>query len=307
MSFNNEDDNLNKRIDKTSKEQSMDENENDSLLPTTTKPKIHNFSPFEGLSDKEEKTLTRRLLSILITLTVGVLIMLYIISPLSKLQGITINGAENTETNAIVNSSGLKIGQGIWPQYFKQNREMKQVIDQNPRISSAKLRIRKFNHFSVKVTEYKTLAVLSKDNKIYPVLSNGKILKEQAVKDEKKLPILIGFKEGDGLNTLLKSYEKFSPKIQKEIVSIESQATEKNPFRIKLVMKDGNEVIGLSTTIADKLVFYDKIAAEFKDKRVVDMEAGKSGVFSYPIETQESSSEEGLSDESTTESTNNGF
>lgn len=305
MSLNKDDDNVNKKLDRTSKEH--DDEKKESMLPTTFKPNIQNLSPFEGLTVKEEQTLTRRLLSILITLTVGVLITLYIISPLSKLQGISVNGAENTEVNSIVTASGLKIGESIWPQYFKQNKEMKQVVSQNPRIENADLSIRGLNQFTIKVSEYRTLAVLSKNKKLYPVLSNGKILKDTARENETKLPVLIGFEEGEGLNTFLKSYEKFTPKIQKEIVSIESQATKKNPFRVKLVMKDGNEVIGLSTTIADKLVFYDKIAAEFKDKRVVDMEAGKSGVFSYPIETEESSTEEGLSDETTSESINNGF
>ena len=305
MSLNKDDDNVNKKLDRTSKEH--DDEKKESMLPTTFKPNIQNLSPFEGLTVKEEQTLTRRLLSILITLTLGVLITLYIISPLSKLQGISVNGAENTEVNSIVTASGLKIGESIWPQYFKQNKEMKQVVSQNPRIENANLSIRGLNQFTIKVSEYRTLAVLSKNKKLYPVLSNGKILKDTARENETKLPVLIGFEEGEGLNTFLKSYEKFTPKIQKEIVSIESQATKKNPFRVKLVMKDGNEVIGLSTTIADKLVFYDKIAAEFKDKRVVDMEAGKSGVFSYPIETEESSTEEGLSDETTSESINNGF
>ena len=305
MSLNKDDDNVNKKLDRTSKEH--DDEKKESMLPTTFKPNIQNLSPFEGLTVKEEQTLTRRLLSILITLTLGVLITLYIISPLSKLQGISVNGAENTEVNSIVTASVLKIGESIWPQYFKQNKEMKQVVSQNPRIENANLSIRGLNQFTIKVSEYRTLAVLSKNKKLYPVLSNGKILKDTARENETKLPVLIGFEEGEGLNTFLKSYEKFTPKIQKEIVSIESQATKKNPFRVKLVMKDGNEVIGLSTTIADKLVFYDKIAAEFKDKRVVDMEAGKSGVFSYPIETEESSTEEGLSDETTSESINNGF
>ena len=95
--------------------------------------------------------------------------------------------------------------------------------------------------------------------------------------------------------------------MKSEITSIESQATKTNPFRIKLNMKDGNQVIGLSTTIADKLVFYDKIVAEMKTKGVIDMEAGKTGVFSYPFETQDSSVSDGLSDENSSESTNNGF
>ena len=72
-------------------------------------------------------------------------------------------------------------------------------------------------------------------------------------------------------------------------------------------MKDGNEVIGLSTTIADKLVFYDKIVAELKNKSVIDMEAGKTGVYSYPLETQESSASDGLSNENSNESINSGF
>lgn len=269
--------------------------------------RINKLSPFNGLTPVEEKKLTRRLTSILVTLTIGILITLYIISPLSKLQGITIQGIDKADNTSIVKASDLKIGENIWRQYFDKNKEMKQVVEKNPRVKTAKLSITKFNHFKIRVTEYDVLAVLLKDDKLYPVLSNGKILSEPAKESEKELPKLIGFKEGEGLESLLTSYQNFSAKIKTEITSIESQSTKTNPFRIKLEMKDGNQVIGLSTTIADKLVFYDKIVAELKNKSVIDMEAGKTGVYSYPIETQENSASDGLSNENSSESINNGF
>lgn len=295
----------NHRLIKSPKKELKDSNRQETL--SMKRKTINKLSPFQGLTPNEEKRLTRRLTSILITLTVGILITLYIISPLSKLQNIEVTGIDKADSQTIIKSSHLKLGEGLWPQYFNKSNDMKRVIKENPRINTATLRIKQFNHFDINVTEYEVLAVLLKNDKMYPVLSNGKILSETAKESEKKLPQLIDFKEGEGLKSFLTSYEKFSPKMKSEIISIESQATQKNPFRIKLNMKDGNQVIGLSTTIADKLVFYDKIAAEMKSKGVIDMEAGKTGVFSYPLETQNSDSSEGLSDENSSESINNGF
>lgn len=294
----------NHNLIKSSKTEISKKQEN--RLPAKTKP-INKLSPFQGLTPKEEKRLTRRLTTILVTLTIGILITLYIISPLSKLQGITIQGVDKADNQSIVKSSQLTVGDNLWSQYFNKSEDMKRIVKDNPRVKTASLKITQFNHFYIKVTEYDVVAVLSKDNQMYPVLSNGKILSEVAQESEKNLPQLINFKEGEGLDSLLKSYEKFTPKMKSEITSIESQATKTNPFRIKLNMKDGNQVIGLSTTIADKLVFYDKIVAEMKTKGVIDMEAGKTGVFSYPFETQDSSVSDGLSDENSSESTNNGF
>lgn len=309
MSLKKEDDKKKKPNQSSKKVSSTQKKSADTLLPATVKTQSKNKkkSPFDGLSVKEEKRLTRRLIGILVTLTIGVLLTLYIISPLSKLQGITIDGVDKANVDSIVKSSELSIGKNIWPQYLNKSKEMKNVIKENPRVEKAKLSLHQFNHFSIKITEYEPVAVLSKGKKTYPVLANGKILKEEAKGDEKELPVLKDFKEGESLNTFLKSYHKISPSIQKEILSIESQATKTNPYRIKLMMKDGNEVIGLSTTIADKLAFYDKIVAELKIKSVIDLEAGKTGAYSYPIETEESSSDDGLSDETMSESINNGF
>lgn len=307
MSYKKEDDrddNKQNKLVKSSKRELVTKEGN--KLPAKKKT-INKLSPFQGLTPNEEKRLTRRLTSILVTLTIGILITLYIISPLSKLQGITIKGIDKADSQEIVKASQLKVGEGLWSQYINKSSDMSRVIKENPRIKTAKLSIKNFNHFTISVTEYDVLAVLLKDDKMYPVLSNGKILTETAKDSEKNLPQLVGFKEGEGLDSLLKSYEKFTPKMKSEITSIESQSTKTNPFRIKLNMKDGNQVIGLSTTIADKLVFYDKIVAEMKTKGVIDMEAGKTGVFSYPFETQDSSATDGLSDENSSESINNGF
>lgn len=307
MSYKNENDKngnqKHKKQDKSSKAEIVNYQNN---KPDKMK-RIHKLSPFTGLTPVEEKKLTRRLTGILVTLTIGILITLYIISPLSKLQGVIVDGVSKANEQSIVTASQLKVGDNIWLQYFDKTKDMQQVVKKNPRVKTAKLSITKLNHFRINITEYDVLAVLSKNNKLYPVLSNGKILTETATDSEKSLPKLVGFKEGEGLDSLLASYDHFSPKIKSEITSIESQSTKTNPFRIKLQMKDGNEVIGLSTTIADKLVFYDKIVAELKNKSVIDMEAGKTGVYSYPIETQESSASDGLSNENSSESINNGF
>ncbi|MGO3731705.1 MAG: cell division protein FtsQ/DivIB [Vagococcus sp.] len=250
------------------------------------------FQPFSVKTLKrrqtpEEKELLKRLTIILGTLAVATLITLYFISPFSKVDKIVLSGINASDPEQIVEASNIQIGDGIWPRVMKQKRITKEIEKQNPRVESANLHLINFNQFKITIREYPTIAYVEKDKKKFEILSNGVILKEVVTTPSDKLPILINFKEGENLTEFLKAYAKFDSELKENITEIESIATKTNPFRIKFKMKDGNEVIALSTTVADKMVFYSKIVNEMKDKGVVDMEAGTSGVFSYPFESSD--------------------
>lgn len=239
---------------------------------------------------QEDQDLFKRLTFILCLLTVSTLITLYFISPFSKVDKVILAGATHSEPEKIAASSGIEVGKSLWPQFFNKNKMIQSIKKENKRIEDAKINLVKGNQFRITVKEYPTIGYVKDKKKTHEVLSNGVILsKENVAKPGNELPILINFKEGDNLDEFLKAYTKFSDETKKNIETIESVSTKTNPFRIKFKMRDGNEVIALSTTVADKMVFYNKIVTEMKQQGVIDMEAGASGVFSYPFETEESS------------------
>lgn len=262
--------------------------------------KIYNVSPFKGLSLSQEKELAKRLVIILGVLFIAVLLTLYTISSFSKLEKIVINGADKADLTQIVEESGLEVGENLWPQYLNRKKDMSSVVENVPRIKSASLKLKHLNQFFIKVSEYPAIAIVENKGVMHPVLENGVVLSDKADKSEQDLPVFLNFEEGEGLTEFLAAYEEFDPDVKAKITSIESKATKTNPFRIEFKMSDGNEVIGLSTTIADKMAFYDKIAEDMGYVGVIDMEAGASGVYSYQLET-ESSEENESTDESENE------
>lgn len=244
----------------------------------------------------KEKELFKRLTIILSLLALAIFVTLYFISPFSKVGKIIVSGIEKSDATSVVESSDLKLGKSLWEQYFKRKELSQEIIKENPRVKSANIQLKNMNILQIKVTEFETIGYVEKGGKQYEVLSNGKFLEEQTTEKIEGLPLLINFEEGENLTEFIQAYEQMTDEIKNKIETIESLATKTNPFRIQFKMKDGNEVIGLSTTIADKMAFYDKIVAEMKEQGVIDMEASTSGVFSYPFKTEESSETENITD-----------
>ncbi|MEG0255801.1 MAG: cell division protein FtsQ/DivIB [Vagococcus sp.] len=231
----------------------------------------------------KEKELFKRLSIILSILAIGIFITLYFISPFSKVDKIILSGVKKSDAEKIVASSTIKVNKSIWEQYFNKKEMSGSIVKENPRVEKAKIKLQNVNDFKITITEYPTIGYVKNGGKNYEVLGNGKILANPVKDMGAELPLLINFEEGENLSEFLSAYKKFDEKTKSNIENIESLATKTNPFRIKFKMRDGNEVIGLSTTIADKMAFYDKIASEMKEKGVIDMEAGSTGVFSYPF------------------------
>lgn len=237
----------------------------------------------------KEKELFKRLTIILGLLAIAIFITLYFISPFSKVGKIIISGVEKSDAERVVETSELQIGKSLWEQYFKRNDLSQEIVKGNPRVKSASIQLKNVNTLQIKVSEFETIGYVEKSSKQYEVLSNGKFLEQETTDKIEGLPLLINFDEGENLTEFISAYEQMSDDVKGKIENIESLATKTNPFRIQFKMKDGNEVIGLSTTIADKMAFYDKIVAEMKTQGIIDMEAGTSGVFSAPFKTEESS------------------
>ncbi|MEG0286866.1 MULTISPECIES: cell division protein FtsQ/DivIB [Vagococcus] len=244
---------------------------------------------------KKEKELFKRLSIILSCLAIAIFVTLYFISPFSKVGKIVVSGVNNSDATLIVESSQLKVGKSLWDQYFNRKESNQSIQKENPRVDTANVQLKGVNTLQIKVKEFDTIGYVKKGKETYEVLSNGKFLKQETKEMIEGLPLLVNFEEGENLKEFINAYEQMNDTIKEKIETIESLATKTNPFRIKFKMKDGNEVIGLSTTIADKMAFYDKIVAEMNYKGVIDMEAGASGVFSSPFETKETKETEEIS------------
>ena len=65
--------------------------------------------------------------------------------------------------------------------------------EEQPRIENAQISFKTLNTFTLKVKEYKEIALVTKNGQYYPVMENGTVLSEKVANPTKNLPILDGF------------------------------------------------------------------------------------------------------------------
>lgn len=248
-------------------------------------PKIG--SPYNGsflnrlpnLKNQRNKVLYRRLTFIISILTIPLIFLIYYVSPYSRLQGITVSGNQMITSQIAIADSHLAIDGNVWSQYFHKNQYLDTLKKEQPRVESAQLHFKSINTFELAIKEYKEIALVMKDGEYFPVIENGKVLKEKVANPTKNLPILENFTDNAKISQLVKEYNQLTSELQKAISEIKYTPKESNKNLIQLNMNDGNQVIVNIQNLASQMKYYPQVAKEMKEKGVIDMEVG---IFSYP-------------------------
>lgn len=248
-------------------------------------PKIG--SPYNGsflnrlpnLKNQRNKVLYRRLTFIISILTIPLIFLIYYVSPYSRLQGITVSGNQMITSQTAIADSHLAIDGNVWSQYFHKNQYLDTLKKEQPRVESAQLHFKSINTFELAIKEYKEIALVMKDGEYFPVIENGKVLKEKVANPTKNLPILENFTDNAKISQLVKEYNQLTSELQKAISEIKYTPKESNKNLIQLNMNDGNQVIVNIQNLASQMKYYPQVAKEMKEKGVIDMEVG---IFSYP-------------------------
>lgn len=254
-----------------------------------------------NIRHERNRRLVRRS-SILIGLfSIPALLLLYYISPLGKLGGVSVKGNERISTEIIKNELNFTVGDNLWSQYFDRKDHVENLKKQELQIEKAEVYIDGFNHFEVQVKEYPEVAYLESDGKYSPVISNGKIIPIEVEKSNGELPILESFTGSKRILKVLEGYNKLSEEVKQGISQIKYAPTTENKELLEIFMNDGNKVLVSINDLGGKMNYYPQIAKEMNDKQikgVVDMEAG---IYSYPY--TENTDEKSTTEESTQNST----
>jgi cell division protein FtsQ len=235
------------------------------------------------LKKQRNKKLIKKLSLIFSVFIFSILLMLYFISPFSKLKKIEVLGAVNLSKLEIIKASKLAKNQSVLQQFLKRSVYEKNIKKFNPRISFAEIEISGINFFTIKVAEYGEIAyeLDKRSNKYRPILSTGQTMNELIKKPKANLPKLRNFnKNKKKILSIMKQYNKLEISLQELITDITLTPIPSNPTLVVLSMKDGNEVKISSENISSRLNFYPKIVKEMKENGVIDMEVG---AYSYPF------------------------
>lgn len=226
------------------------------------------------LKEQRRQKANRRLILYISIFFFLILIIVYLISPLSHVGKVTINGNHYVDNKTILDASGLSSDTSFWDvdrdAVVKKVKKIKEV-------ESVSVNKHFPNAVSIRVTEYGRVAYLKKDGRYYPILENGARLSALSRKDiPAGAPILVDWEDGKRLSSMAGELQKLPEAMVHRISEIYYTPTEHFPEAITVYMNDGFEVLGLIDDFSKKMKSYPDIVSQLdpKVRGIINMRVG---------------------------------
>jgi cell division protein FtsQ len=226
------------------------------------------------LKEQRRRKANKRLVLLLFLFFTMIVIIAYTQSPLSHVKTIRIEGNEVYTDSEIISKSGISKTTNIWKVKKSKVSSRLQGLSE---IKETDIKIQWPNTVQIQVREHKRIAYLKQESNYYPVMENGKILKDR---NEEKIPvnspILFEFKEGAALNEMVKELENLPSEILNSISEIHYSPKKTDQYHISLFMNDGFEVSATLRSFSEKMMHYPSIISQLdpNKKGIIDLEVG---------------------------------
>jgi cell division protein FtsQ len=203
----------------------------------------------------------RKLAILLVLFFLIVLIIVFIQSPYSKVQEIQVFGNDIYTAEQIVSQSGLTKGMqflNVWESRVRSNLQTLEGI------KDVKITRSFPGVIGVHVTELSRVAFWTgQDGSRYPLLENGYVLNQVDFSDRVvDRPLISSWSAPELLPNLAKALSKLSPSVLREISDIALTPTVYDKQRVRLYMRDGNEVRSVVYKLDQMLNWYPAIVKE---------------------------------------------
>jgi cell division protein FtsQ len=226
------------------------------------------------LQEQRKQKANRRLILYLSLFFILILFIVYSQSSLSNVSNIEVQGNKHVSDKDIVEASGLSKKTSYWKADADRIQEK---VEKNPEVKEAIVHKTFPNKVVIDIKEYARIAYVTSGNKYFPVNENGKVLKEvSAKKVSSDAPLLIDWKDGDAIQSMVQELAKTPKSIKGAISEIYYAPTKSEPLHIEVFMNDTREVSGKISNFSDKIVHYPAIASKLSDdqKGIIDLEEG---------------------------------
>ncbi|GHH96470.1 cell division protein FtsQ/DivIB [Neobacillus kokaensis] len=226
------------------------------------------------LKEQRRRKANRRLVMLLLLFFTMIVIIAYTQSPLSRVKSIIVNGNEVYSDKEIIRKSTITNNSNIWK---VDQAEVAARLRKLSEVKGAEVKIHWPNTIEIKVKEFKRIAYLKQEQDYFPVMDNGKVLKNKKSKIiPVNSPILLEFKEGAALIEMIKSLETLPKEIVNSVSEIHYTPTKTDPYHISLFMNDGFEVSATLRSFSQKMAHYPSIKSQLdSDKKgIIDLEVG---------------------------------
>lgn len=239
------------------------------------------------------KVMQRYIPIVIINLLI-IIIMSYLISPLSKVATIVVKGNEAVYDQQIIEESGIRSRHSVLELMRKKDTTAENIVQNLPQVSESSVDISGFNEVIIQVKEYNTVAYIAKEQSYLRVLENGTVLDEEYNVSIGNQPVLTKFEEGAALDRMIEELSKVDMPILNLISEIELVTDRENSLFIRVYMNNGNRVLSLIPTFSEKIPYYPQMVKAVNGKKgVFDMEAG---VYFTPF-VDEETEESGLNED----------
>lgn len=219
--------------------------------------------------------LMQRYIPIVAVNLIFILVSGYFISPLSKVETVSVEGNQVVYDQTILEDSGIRSGDSVIETMQNKEEFAQQVFDQSPQISESTVVLEGFNEIIIRVKEYDTVAYIANESSYLRVLENGAVLDDVFSVSIGNQPVLSKFEEGDTLNKMIEELSKVDRPILNLISEIELVQTRSNPLFIRVYMNNGNRVLSSIPTFADKIPYYPQMVQAVNGRKgIFDMEVG---------------------------------
>ncbi|CAJ1227335.1 cell division protein DivIB [Levilactobacillus zymae] len=230
------------------------------------------------LRHQRNRKLARRLTLLLSIFLVVIGLMVYLVSPLSHVQTVRVQGAHALSARQVQRAVGVSTGDSIFKVWGHEKKLQQQALRHNSRLKHATVQFHQPNRVTVRVVEYITAGYVMRQGQYYEVLENGIVSQQSVTQPKSGTPVYGNFKSAKTLHRMILQYAQLSTPIKHSISEIQASPTKTNPQRVHLFMNDGNEVYASLNTFARKMAYYPSIASKMKQKGVVNLEVG---AYSY--------------------------
>lgn len=219
------------------------------------------------LKKQRQKKLITRLIALILLFSFAILVVVYFISPLSKVDMLSVSGTKEVADQEIIDVSQIKSGDNLWKVFFERKEISKNLLSELPQVKSMKISFDGLNDYIIKIEEYQTVAYLAEENKYYNILENGKIVNESRKVSIGNPPIFKSFEENKALKAMIEQYKLLNENIQNSISEVEYTPSEIDDYLIKLYMNDGNEVVASIPSFAEKMIYYPDMVKKIGDQK----------------------------------------
>jgi len=226
------------------------------------------------LKHQRNRQLVRRLSLLLGIFGLVILVMVYLVSPLSHVASVTVSGRETLSAKQVRTALDLQPGDSIFDVVGHEATIAKRGPRQNTRLKKVAVTFHAPNRVTVRVREYVTAGYVMKQGQYYEVLENGVVSQQSVTQPESGTPVYGNFTSAKTLHRMILQYAQLQATIKRNISEIHDAPTKADPDRVHLFMNDGNEVYARIGTFANKMAYYPSIASKMKQKGIVNLEVG---------------------------------